>query len=131
MNEEIKENEIFCPECGKPVKREAIICVNCGMQINELKQSFKQEAVKSNPNAKSKSFAIILAIFFSYFSWIYTYRRNGLKFWIAFWGCSAVIGIFVHFYGELFIYFGVFAVWIWSLIDNLVKPNSFYDNYPN
>lgn len=25
--------EIYCPECGKPVKRNAAICTNCGVQI--------------------------------------------------------------------------------------------------
>lgn len=25
--------EIYCPECGKPVKRNAVICANCGVQI--------------------------------------------------------------------------------------------------
>lgn len=43
MNEIKQEDEIFCPECGKPVKRNAVICINCGVQIKELKIAFKQE----------------------------------------------------------------------------------------
>jgi len=41
MNGLKKEDEIFCPECGKPVKRNAVICVNCGIQIKSLKNVFK------------------------------------------------------------------------------------------
>jgi hypothetical protein len=31
-----------------------------------------------------KSTAIILAVFFSFWSWLYTYKRDSLKFWLAF-----------------------------------------------
>ncbi len=34
-----KENEIYCPNCAKPIKKEAVICPNCGVQIKELKAS--------------------------------------------------------------------------------------------
>ena len=30
-------DEIYCPECGKPMKKEAVICPNCGVQVKELK----------------------------------------------------------------------------------------------
>lgn len=43
MNEDKKEDEIYCPECGKPVKRNAVICVNCGVQIKEIRTTLKQE----------------------------------------------------------------------------------------
>ena len=36
MNEEPtskKEDEIYCPECGKPIKRNAVVCVYCGVQV--------------------------------------------------------------------------------------------------
>ena len=33
---EKKEDEFYCPECGKPIKRKAIICPYCGIQIKEL-----------------------------------------------------------------------------------------------
>lgn len=38
-----KEYEIYCPECGKPIKRNAIICVHYGVQVAELKSSIKKE----------------------------------------------------------------------------------------
>jgi hypothetical protein len=134
MNNEVKkEDEIYCPECGKPVKKNAVFCVHCGVQIREIKTSFKSEAVY-NPNIKSKATAVVLAVFFGYWSWVYTYGRNGFKFWIAFAGVPAVIVTIAHFlksYGTLFIFLGLAAEWIWAITDNIVKPDSFYYNYPN
>lgn len=135
MNDIIKkDDEIYCPECGRPVKRNAVICVSCGVQIKEIETSFKKEATASNPNAKSKAAAVVLAVFFGYWSWVYTYGRNGLKFWVTFVGAPAVIITIAHFlneYGTLFIFIGFAAVWIWAIADNAIRPNSFYENYPN
>ena len=41
MNEK-KEDEIFCPECGKVVKRNAIICPFCRVQIKQ-KENIEKE----------------------------------------------------------------------------------------
>ncbi len=37
-----KEDEIYCPECGKPIKRNAVICISCGIQLKEIKTSQKE-----------------------------------------------------------------------------------------
>jgi len=74
-----EEDEIYCPECGKPIKRNVAICVNCGVQIKEIKTS---ETTTYNPNAKDKGIAIVLAIFLGFWSWLYTYKKDFKKFWI-------------------------------------------------
>ncbi|MCL5070830.1 MAG: zinc ribbon domain-containing protein [Actinobacteria bacterium] len=132
MNNEVlilkKEDELYCPECGKLVKKDSAFCNYCGVKI---KESFKREI---SSNAKSKATAVILAVFFGYWSWVYTYGRNGFKFWVAFVGAPAVIVTIAHFlnsYGTLFIFLGLAAVWIWAIVDNTVSSDSFYDNYPN
>lgn len=134
MNDIVKkEDEIYCPECGKAIKRSAIFCVNCGVQIKELKASLIQ-ATTGNPNVKSKTAAVVLAVFFGYWSWVYTYGRNGFKFWVSFAGIPAVVFTIAHFlnsYGNLFVFMGFAAIWIWAISDNAVRPNSFYENYPN
>ncbi len=49
----------YCPNCGKELKKDADICLNCGKIIREE----KEEKVKPvNPNAKSKIVAGILGI---------------------------------------------------------------------
>ena len=127
MNEESKakkENEIFCPECGEPIKRNAVVCPHCGIQVKELE-------TKSTVSVKSKSVAVVLAIFFSFFSWMYTYGRNRLKFWICL--IVTVIMILVRLsndYPEA-IYIAISGyIWLYSIIDNSTKSYKFYSDYP-
>jgi len=43
MNEggiqEKKPDEIYCPSCAKPIKKDAVVCPYCGVQVKELKVS--------------------------------------------------------------------------------------------
>jgi len=54
-------NEIFCPECGKPVLKNAVICPNCGIQLKELEIQSPQK--NTLIPQKSKVAAILLAVF--------------------------------------------------------------------
>jgi len=51
---------------------------------------------------KKKSTAIFLAIFFSYWSWLYTYKKNITKFWICF-SINIIAIIFIFKAGLVFI----------------------------
>lgn len=65
MNEDKKPDELYCPECGKIIKKNAVICPYCGIQVKELKTTFATPV-------KSKAVAVVLAIFFfSFFFFIY------------------------------------------------------------
>lgn len=134
MNDIAKsQDEIYCPECGRPVKRHAAFCIYCGAQLKEVKASIQREEANYNSNKKSRAVAVVLAVFFGYWSWIYTYGKNGFKFWVAFAGVPAVIITIAHFlksYGNLFVFIGFAAIWIWAIADNAVRSNSFYENYP-
>jgi hypothetical protein len=45
---------------------------------------------------KNKNIAVVLVIFFSFWSWLYTYRKNLVKFWITLsLNIIAVITIFI------------------------------------
>jgi len=96
-------------------------------------------------NPKSKSAAVILSIFFSFWSWLYTYKINFKKFWIIFSIFFAyligIISISVQFDpANIFTKYGTWiwlfwllysgSVWLWALLDNSLKPTSFYVNYP-
>ena len=59
MNEDKKEDEIFCPECGKPIKRNTVICSYCGMQIKEL-----ETKTISIVSVKSKAAAVVLQAYY-------------------------------------------------------------------
>lgn len=57
MNEEPtskKEDEIYCPECGKPIKRNAVVCVYCGVQVGELKNNIPTVKVKQPIELKTR-----------------------------------------------------------------------------
>ena len=42
-------NEIYCPGCGRPIKREAVICPHCGVQVRELKVYAETEYAETYP----------------------------------------------------------------------------------
>ena len=70
---------------------------------------------------------MIMAFTLAPFNWLYTYRRDSSKFWIGF-------SLFML--GMLLILWGVgevliFGVWVWAIVDSLVKPDVFYRQYPS
>ena len=51
---------------------------------------------------KSKTIAVVLAFFFSFWSWLYTYRRNKVKFWISL-GLNIIVISLIFITGIVFI----------------------------
>lgn len=97
----------YCHSCGKLIKKEAAICVYCGVP------SSTNRAV-----AKSQSTAVILAVFFGFWTWVYTYKKDAWKFWLNLGLSIITIGIW-----------GVIVAWPWAIIDAAVKPSSFYESF--
>jgi len=151
-----KDDEVYkvCPGCSKLIKWDAVICTYCGVQVQELKVDINYpKYIEHSYPVKSKAAAVVLAVFFSYWAWLYTYRINGGKFWtflvvdilrsifvILFSIPNANLGI--YYYDQIFtsrnlaIFIVVSSLWtvlIWLdvLITSAIKPNSFYTNYPN
>jgi len=147
-----KEDEVYCAECGKPIKRRAVICPHCGVQVKELETSSQDTITRggSIDVPKSKVTAVVLAVLFGFWSWAYTYGRNAKYFWIGF-GVSFFLGIFFipsmvvvtattgeattadMLVGFYFVLLGLWGLgsWSWAIVDNAVKPSSFYENYPS
>lgn len=71
--------------------------------------------LKGHP--RSKTAAVVLAVFFGYFSWIYTWEKNYKKFWM-----NLAISVVTLGYGSI-------IGWIWAIIDNASKPDEFYTDY--
>lgn len=77
---------------------------------------------------KSKTTAVVLAVFLSFWTWLYTYQKDNWKFWTGLGlGILGIIltastgfGVFIH-----------LGVGIWAIIDAAVKPASYYQNFPN
>jgi hypothetical protein len=90
----------------------AIVCPQCGTP-------------QSSPH--SKGGAILLAVFLTFWTWVYTYKRDAWKFWT---------GLVLGFVGVVtaFILIGfiiLFGVWIWAVVDTAIKPEAWYQHYPN
>ena len=64
--------------------------------------------------AKDKSVSVILAIFLSFWTWLYTYRIDAWKFWV---GIALSILLWWTFIAP-------FGVWIWAVIDASIKDKN-------
>lgn len=66
---------------------------------------------------KSKTVAVLLAVFFGFWAWLYIYKKSAWKFWVNLALNVVTFGIFG------------FASWIWAIIDTAVKPDAFYESF--
>jgi len=141
----------FCPACAASTTPLSEICVKCGSRL----LSAHPTAADRHPNPKSKTAAILLAVFLSFWTWLYTYRRDAWKFWtglavnlvlIGVWAwmlvnlmsdslngsfnpiLDAFIVSFVVFYGVLLA--GTWGITIWAIVDTAIKNQNWYDRYP-
>jgi|HubBroStandDraft_6_1064221.scaffolds.fasta_scaffold184641_3 hypothetical protein len=75
---------------------------------------------------KSRSVAVVMAVFLSFWSFLYTYRTSRWKFWLGFgivllsWIIAIVVDIIDSGHSPvtaLLVLFVPLGVWIWSIID--------------
>ncbi len=102
-------DEQFCQSCGKVVKKEAVICVFCGVPIKKVPA----------PEPKDKAIAVLFAVFLSFWTWVYTYQKDAWKFWLNLALSILTCGIWW------------IVAWIWAIINTAARPSSWYKNYPN
>lgn len=133
----------FCSACGNALLETAVVCPKCGSPTAK----YRPEPVHVG---KSKTTAVVLAVFLGIWSWLYTYKVNAHKFWITLSLAIALlvtiaIVVFQEYLATTYesqsqlealgdILNGVwqifaFATWLWALLDNATKPQSFYSNY--
>jgi hypothetical protein len=86
--------------------------------------------VQQRYGGKSKNVALLLAIFFSFFTWLYTFKRDAKKFWI-----SLIIYLLclITIYGGLYL-FGIQAIvmpviWLWAVISTAARKSEWYAQY--
>ena len=137
-----QKGQHFCSSCGVEVLPLAEKCIICGALFGKP------------PTPKAKTVAVLLAVFLSYWTWVYTYRKNTWKFWLGLLvGLPAFvifnIGVIPHNsveYDANGNYLGwgglrfsnnilipallvIFAVWIWAVIDVCLKKQDWYLTY--
>ncbi len=101
-------DEMFCPSCGAIIKREAVICVKCGVAVH---------GHGSGARSKDKTVAVILAVLCGLWTWCYTYRKDAWKFWLNLALSVVTLGIW-----------GIVA-WVWAIIDTARRPVEFFANF--
>lgn len=129
----------FCSACGNELLSTAVICPKCGSPTSLYSPSTSQPG-------KSKTTAVVLAVFLGIWSWLYTYKKNAHKFWITF---PILAVLFVTLLGFAVLassypsdaerairltvatawQFLVLGFWLWAILDNATKPQRFYRNY--
>ncbi len=69
---------MFCPNCGSPLGGNRI-CSNCGSAATAT-----MPPVQLAPKpGKSKSTAVLLAVFLGFWTFLYSYRVDKAKFWLG------------------------------------------------
>jgi predicted nucleic acid-binding Zn ribbon protein len=123
-------SERKCPDCGTPIKALETFCSKCGKKYDSEKKGSSDRATVQ----KSKTTAIMLALFFSFFSYLYTYRVNYLKFLISlFLFVTSIIFMAINDYAagtDLIAGITGCVLFIFSLIDNAVRSSTFYSEFP-
>lgn len=119
---EKKADEVFCFSCGAIVKKSSQICPKCGVP-NSRKTELKE-----------KSTSILIALFLSFFAWLYLYEKNAIKFWMGL--CISIISIIItkilfdasnpYFYFSLI---PPFIIWIYAIIDVAIKEKNYYNSF--
>lgn len=110
----------------------ATACPNCGSAAT------KPIAAKAKAG-KSKAVAVLLAIPFGIFSWLYTYKLTSQRFWITLMVSSLASWLFivgqaskdewVQIYSVGIFVLGVLSFHIWAILGSLLKPKSYYEKY--
>ncbi|MCL4435030.1 MAG: zinc ribbon domain-containing protein [Actinobacteria bacterium] len=141
---------VICQNCRTEAADGTTYCGTCGapLQGQSYQAGFQQYPQQypgtGQPYAqgyglvpvappKSKTAAILLAVFLSFWTWLYTYQRDASKFWL---GLGLAVGGF--FLGMLLSFlivpiiflFAPFGVWVWAIVDTASKPDQYYLRYP-
>jgi hypothetical protein len=103
----------YCATCGNGLVATAAICPRCGTPVSG-----------TQIGAKSRTAAVVLAVFLSFWSFLYTYSNSAWKFWL---GLGLSVGGFIlavivddatHHNAAAGVWFLIaLGIWIWSIVD--------------
>ncbi|MHB1460445.1 MAG: hypothetical protein ACYC1M_04090 [Armatimonadota bacterium] len=141
----MQESDTYCPYCkqdqrpGAPNINDERIRQQAAAQVNIQAQQAAQQAARAQAAAqaqqsginininqgqpasapkKTKGTALILAVLFGPFTWAYTYKYDGWKFWLGLILSVATYGIV-----------GLLVIYPWAIIETAIRPESLYTEY--
>ena len=103
-----KKETKFCKHCGKQILKEAVVCINCGLQVEELKSRERIIINNSHVNQgrfreKNKWIALALCVFLGVIGAHKFYEgKTGLGVLYLFTGGLLGIGVVVDIFKLLF-----------------------------
>ncbi len=117
-----KADEAFCYSCGSIIKKSSSICPKCGI------------STFGKVEKKEKSTAILLALFTSFFTWLYLYEKNSIKFWIG-----LLVTLFSVIIAKVLfdssnsnwtlLTTPIIIVWLFAIIDVSIKNSNYYNSF--
>lgn len=136
MNEVVGNK--FCSECGNSLIATAVICPKCGSPTARFGQYVGQNAGVNRSNSagyasqpKSKSVAVVLAVFLGLWSYLYTYKKDAGLFW-----ANLVVAIVIAFTSastgdEGVLYFVAILSAVVAIIVQASRTPEWFLRYPN
>ena len=140
------QNAVFCVACANQLVQTAAFCPKCGTPRAYVPGHSPTSA------SKSKTTSVLLAVFLSFWSYLYTYKQDKVKFWVSL-GASLTaslvlflvilldsVGVFAmlwvndrdndlwlmpHFFAQLLVFVTSLSIWITAVIVSARKPANF------
>lgn len=124
-------DEMYCSSCGNVMKKEAVMCVSCGVPSRRAQVPAYGTGLAGRGEGKNKVLSILLAIFLGNWTWLYTYREDGTKFWItlAVLVVGSILSVATLGIGLLIYIPASLAIWIWAIVDAVSRSDEWYANY--
>lgn len=134
----------FCTACGNSLIDTAVICPQCGSPTGKFHQStqtaYHRPATNGiyNPEARSKTAAVLLAAFVGVWSFLYTFKADSTAFWLGLSAPVVAVPLVAFISGGrlmgwhlIFCLFVIFLVSIFALVRQAVRPSEWFARYPN
>jgi predicted RNA-binding Zn-ribbon protein involved in translation (DUF1610 family) len=130
--------EKYCAACGNGLIATAAMCPQCGTATGRI------AAAGSTGKGKDKAIAVLLAVFLSFFTYLYTWSVDKTRFVVS---ISVIGGILVltvialileevdYYWGGItlvplvFYWLASLVFWIISLVRTVKRDSDFYANY--
>lgn len=114
------QGDKFCPACGSSMASGTSTCPGCGTPLPSV------ACVQ-----RSKTAAVLLAVFLTFWTWLYTHDKDAWKFWTGVCLVLAATWVLVFTTGAwLVIGWSILAgLWVWSVLDVSVKDESWYQSF--
>ncbi len=140
------QNAVFCVACANQLVQTAAFCPKCGTPRAHLPGHSPTGA------SKSKTTSVLLAVFLSFWSYLYSYKQDKVKFWVSLAGSVTAasllflvilldsagfflslwvsdrdndLWLYPHYFAQLLVLITNLSIWITAVIVSARKPATF------